>query len=226
MLLLYIASVLFTMGIQADTETEAIIPLKQENTLEIHTLPLVHDHKKSEEQEIPKNTISKVEKKTNTQDSKQKNIGQLKQVEKKSLKNDFKSESTTKSTSDDNGLLQNKNIIAKNKTDNKKIELQSLQKITIINSITPEKTAYAHWSGTYQPEFKVMVNGTQVENNTQKSIELHKNENTISITYHAQFPANHKSEGNIAIAINENTQKIVLDFDWNSEPRLQARQSP
>jgi hypothetical protein len=102
-------------------------------------------------------------------------------------------------------------------------EHQKQKKITVVNTITPAKTAYKHWTGTYEPEFIVTVEGKPVNMSCKETFEL--NETTMSIAYHAQFPAQHCSEDKIFVHLEKNTQTVAIDFDWHATPRLCISQS-
>jgi hypothetical protein len=102
-------------------------------------------------------------------------------------------------------------------------DIQKTKKVTVINSITPAKTAYKHWSGTYEPEFTVTVEGKPINMSCKETVEL--NATTMSISYHAQFPAQHSSEDSIVVNLEKSTRTIAVDFDWHATPRLCITQS-
>lgn len=97
-------------------------------------------------------------------------------------------------------------------------------RITIVNNVTPEKTSYAHWSGTYQPDFSIKVDDKDIKMSSTESIDS-TSRKKIPISYHAQFPANHSSTDTVTVELENTTQRITIDFDWHKNPRLQITQS-
>lgn len=224
MLLLYIVCLICTFVVQADTNMQLIIAPEKKNTLATNELLSLNADDQIIENCIQTNTASKITIKRDEKETQKNKHIPLAATEKKPLKKESSNIIPDKPISKNKAIIQTqkKDIIIEN-VNNADNDPNALQKITVINCITPEKTGYTYWSTTYQPEFTVTVDGKQVEIDSQKSIEVDKK--TVSISYNAKFPANYSSEGSVAIEIAKNTKKIFLDFDWKSEPRLQVRQS-
>lgn len=88
---------------------------------------------------------------------------------------------------------------------------------TIENNITKEMITYNHWSGSYTPEFSIVINETEITNTIDLDVPL---DQPLKIQYKAIFPYGYSSSDFINYTPNISVRKITLAFDWHKTPRI------
>ncbi len=103
--------------------------------------------------------------------------------------------------------------------DNKEVVSAESRIITIRNRVSPEMTAYKHWTGTYTPSLKVFINETELSQNQEKKLTVAQNK--ITIGYHYDFMKGIRKGGdNISIDIPAQGNTFDINFSWDSKPRI------
>lgn len=91
--------------------------------------------------------------------------------------------------------------------------------ITLHNKITKEMITYAHWSGSYTPDFYITINDEILTSETPKSITLEP-QKSYTIAYHAKFPYGYSATDSITYTPEQGAQEAFITFDWHETPRI------
>ncbi len=95
--------------------------------------------------------------------------------------------------------------------------------VSIQNNITQEMITYNHWSGSYTPDFSLIVNETEITKTMDLDIPVNQ---PLKIQYKALFPYGYSSTDYINYTPNKTTKKIVIEFNWHKNPRIIITEIP